>query len=439
LIKLLQKRLQAKKIVKKVFDKETGIYSYKLENNVTVLFKPTTFRQNEVLLSAVSPGGLSALPTEALNDVKKASGWVMQSAPGTLKPDELRTLMADKSARVDFRISRFDEKIDGYSNSKDLETLLKLVYVYATVPKIDPGVDRQLRNSALALARQSDRDPAYKFNKALNTFYYMDNPRILFDTKESIMALNNEKMLKLFKKKFNAMNHFTFILVGDTNPEVVEKLIALYLANLPTASKEEKVNTKPFAYKKGKQTFVKAFNTSNIANTGLKYRSELDYTLHDDLVLSVMQEILNVRLRNLIREDKSGTYGVGIKCGIIRELEKTASCNIRFASDPTRENELVGSIEKSIINFIEEGPTAQELRNIQTEYALMYKKALRDNYFWLSLMNDHAKFNDDMKTRLKFNDEIKKVTTKEVQTMAKKMFSGDLLLSKRIPQKDSGK
>ena len=438
-LKLLKKPLQAKKIVKKDFDKETGIYTYILENNVTVLFKPTTFRQNEVLLSAVSPGGLSALPTEVLNDAKKASGWVMQSAPGNLKPDELRTLLADKSVRVDFRLSRFDEKIDGRSNSKDLETLLSLVYVYATAPKIDPGVDRQLRNSALALALQSDRDPAYKFDKALKKFYYMDNPRILFDTKESITALNNEKMLKLFKEKFDDMNHFTFMIVGDTQPEAVERLIALYLANLPTASSEEKINTKPFAYKKGKQTFVRAFNTSNIANTGLKYRSELDYSMHDDIVLSVMQEILNVRLRNLIREDKSGTYGVGIKCGIIRELEKTASCNIRFASDPTRENELVESIQKSIRTFIKEGPTSQELKNIQTEYALMYKKALRDNYFWLGLMNDHAKFNDDIKTRLKFNEEIKKVTTEEVRKMAKKMFSGDLLLSERTPQKGSKK
>jgi len=438
-LKLLQKPLQAKKIVKKVFDKETGIYRYRLENNVTVLFKPTTFRQNEVLLSAVSPGGLSALSTEALNDAKKASSWVMQSAPGTLKPDEFRTWMADKSARVDFRISRFDEKIDGNSNSKDLETLLKLVYVYATTPKIDPGVERQLRNSALALVRQSDRDPAYKFNKALNTFYYMDNPRILFDSKESITALDNKKMLKLFKKKFRDMNHFTFMLVGDTKPEAVEKLIALYLANLPSASKEEKVNTKPFDYKKGKQTFVKAFNTSNIANTGLKYRAQLEYNIHDDLVLSVMQEILNVRLRNLIREDKSGTYGVGIKCSIIRELEKTASCNIRFASDPTRENELVESIEKSIKHFMEEGPSAQELKNIQTEYALMYKKALRSNYFWLDLMTDHVKFNDDIKTLLKFNEEIKKITHNEVQEMAEKMFNGDLLLSKRIPRKDSEK
>jgi hypothetical protein len=209
---------------------------------VTVLFKPTTFRQNEVLLSAVSPGGLSALSTEVLNDAKKASGWVMQSAPGNLKPDELRTLLADKSVRVDFRLSRFDEKIDGRSNSKDLETLLSLVYVYATAPKIDPGVDRQLRNSALALALQSDRDPAYKFDKALKKFYYMDNPRILFDTKESITALNNEKMLKLFKEKFDDMNHFTFMIVGDTQPEAVERLIALYLANLPTASSEEKIN-----------------------------------------------------------------------------------------------------------------------------------------------------------------------------------------------------
>ncbi|PHS38930.1 MAG: hypothetical protein COB07_07390 [Sulfurovum sp.] len=431
---LLKKPLTAKKILKKSFDEKAGIYTYTLENNITVLFKPTDFRKNEVLLSAVSHGGLSALPTEALNDAKKMSRWVMQSAPSDLSPDEMRELLSDKKVQVNFSLSRFYEGINAVSSSKDLESMMKMIYLYATTAKISPNVDRQLRNKDLSLAEESDRDPAYKFSKEMNKFYYMNNPRILFDSKESINDLNTSKMLSIFKEKFKAMNHFDYIIVGDVTAEEVEKQIALTLANLATSVKNESINATPYSYKTGFQKFVKALNTSNIANVGLKYRAPLEYSLLTDSALSMMKDILTIRLRNLIREEKSGTYGVGVSCNIIRELEKTASCNIRFASDPARKDELITSIRQAIVQFVKEGPTSLELKNVKTKYTLLYKKALKNNYFWQELILNHAKHGDDIHVLLDFEKNIENVTQKDVQKVSETLFGGDLLQTERMPK-----
>ncbi len=433
---LLDKALTPVKIVEKRFDKETGIYFYRLENSVTVSFKPTDFQKNQVLLSAVSQGGLSAMPVEALNDAKKAAVWVMRSAPGDLKPFELRKLLADKSAELDLSLSRFDEKISARTTPKDLETLFQLLYMQVTAAKIDKGVDRQLHNIFMARQAQADRDPAYRFNKAMNKFYYRDNPRILFDTNESIAALNSQKMLSIFKQKFADMNHFHFVIVGDTTTKQIEPLIATYLGNLPTSEKEEHFDSRPYPYRAGKEQFTAHFNTTNIANIGMKYRSHLHYSIAVMSVMDVMNEILSVRLRNLVREEKSGTYGVGVNCKIIRELNATSSCNIRFASDPQRKDELIKSIQESIETFKKEGPTAQELKNVKTEFAVQYKRALKNNAFWQSIMLKSAEFGTSVEAYLKYNEQIQKVTAEEVQEMANTMFKEDMLLSERLPQEE---
>jgi len=433
---LLDKVLTPGKIVEKRFDKETGIYFYRLENNVTVSFKPTDFQKNQVRLSAVSQGGLSSMPLDALNDAKKAAVWVMRSAPGDLKPFELRKVLADKSVKLDLSLSRFDEKINAGSTPKDLETLFQLLYMQVTAAKIDKGVDRQLHNIFMAQQAQADRDPAYKFDKAMNKFYYMNNPRILFDTNESIAALNSQKMLSIFNQKFADMNHFHFVIVGDTTTKQVERLIAKYLENLPTSDREEHFDSTPYPYRVGEEQFIERFNTTNIANIGLKYRSHLHYSIVMMSVMNVMNEILAVRLRNLVREEKSGTYGVGVNCKIIRELNATSSCNIRFASDPKRKEELIRSIQKSIETFKKEGPAAQELKNVKTEFSVQYKRALKNNTFWRQIMLKSAEFGTSVEAYLKYNEQIQNVTAKEIQEMANTMFKDDMLLSERLPQQE---
>ncbi|KYJ87286.1 M16 family metallopeptidase [Sulfurovum riftiae] len=424
-----------KKIVEKVFDKEHGIYFYRLENNVTVSFMPRDYRKNEVLVGAISVGGYSTLPTEMLDDAQKASSWVVSSAPGSFKPYALRELLAGKKLSDRFAISRFDETIDGSSSSEDLESLLQLLYLQIMQPKIDPAVAKRQRNALMARQKEADRNPAYRFDKAVKKFYYMDNPRIRFDTNESIAKLDTERMLSIFKEKFGDMNHFHFVIVGDTTPQKVEKLIAVYLGNLPVGSKGETYDSTPYAHRKGEQTFVKHFNTTDIANIMLQYRSTLPYSIHNNARIDALQNILTIRLRNLIREEKSGTYGIGVGCQIIRELHDRAICTISFAADPLRKDELIASVRKSIDTFIKEGPGERELKNYKTEFNVAYTQMQKMNRFWSGMLLLSAKFGTPVSEYLSFPKAVEKLEPEEVRRVAEKLFGGDLLISERLPER----
>ncbi len=421
------------KIIDKKYNKKLNIYSYTLENNVTVDFKPTQSQKNEVVLFALSQGGESTLPVSELDNAHKAANWVVNSAPWKIKSYNMGALLADKKLHYDFIIERFNESIKGESVTKDFESLLHLIYLQVTQPKIDASVTKQLRNQLLAQLPEGRRNPTYRFLKAFTAFYYKNNPRLFFDTKESIEKLDAKQMLSIFKEKFTDMNHFHFVIVGDITTKKLETLIQRYLGTLPTAKKKETYNGIPYDYRKGKQHFIKKFNTENIANISLKYRTILPFSVHTTATLDALQSILTIRLRNIIREDKSGTYGIGVACTFIRQLQNTAVCDINFAADPKRKDELLAALYKAIKDFIEKGPTREELTNYQTEFAVAYKQTIKNNAYWLSTLQVAANFDTPLEAYLHINEEVKNLTSDEIKSVAKKIFTGDVIIAERIP------
>ena len=432
-ISLPPKPTKLSKIIDKKYNKKLDIYSYTLENNVTVDFKPTQSQKNEVALFALSQGGESTIPVSQLDNAHKAANWVVSSSPGKIKSYNMGALLADKRLHYDFSIKRFNQSIRGESVTKDFESLLHFIYLQITQPKIDESVTNQLRNQLLAQLPEGERNPTYRFQKAFTAFYYKNNPRLFFDTKKSIEKLDSKQMLSIFKEKFTDMNHFHFVIVGDIATKKLETLIERYLGTLPTAKEKETYNGVPYDYRKGKQHFIKKFNTENIANISLKYRTTLPFSVHTTAILDALQNILTIRLRNIIREDKSGTYGIGVACTLTRQLEDAVFCDIGFAADPKRKDELLSALDKAIHNFMENGPTREELTNYQTEFAVAYKQTIKNNAYWLSTLQVAANFDTPLEAYLHINEEVKSLTLDDIKSVAQKIFTGDVVTAENIP------
>ena len=432
ILSLPPKPTKLAKIVEKKYNKKLNIYSYKLENGVQVDFKQTKLQKNEVELSALSNGGDSNLPLLALDNGKKAVDWVTNSAPGKIKIYNMDRLLADKKLSYRFQIAHLSEHIDAKSVTKDFETLLHILYLQITQPKIDTSVAKQLRKQLYERLQEAQIDPAYRFEKDFLLFYYKNNPRILFDTKESIAKLDSKEMLKIFKKKFSAMNHFHFVIVGDIETKKLEKLIQRYLGVLPTTKTKKGYNSMPYDYRKGTQHFIKKINTENIANISLQYRTKLPYSIHTNAILDAIENILSVRLRNIIREEKSGTYGVRVSCKLTRQLQNSLILNIAFASDPKRKDELLNAIDKAIKEFIEKGVSQKEITNYQTEFKVAYEQVQQKNRYWVEILQRASQFDTPLEEYLHIDKEVESLTPDEIRSVAKEIFNGDVVVAERI-------
>ena len=132
-----------------------GITEWRLSNGVRVVLKPTTFKQDEILFRAVSPGGTSLASDEDFVPAATADQVVAAGGLGTLGSIDLNKILAGTSVGVRAEIGETEEGLAGGASRKDLETMFQLIYLTFTAPRADPVAFRVLtRQLKVALAHQ---------------------------------------------------------------------------------------------------------------------------------------------------------------------------------------------------------------------------------------------------------------------------------------------
>jgi hypothetical protein len=129
-------------IVKTTSREAVGVIEWDLSNGARVVLKPTSFKQDEVIFRATSPGGTSLASDKDYVPARTAAQVVGAGGLGKFNLIQLRNILAGKAASVTSYIGDTDEGLAGGASPKDLETLFQLIYLNFTAPRADP-VGRQ--------------------------------------------------------------------------------------------------------------------------------------------------------------------------------------------------------------------------------------------------------------------------------------------------------
>ena len=433
---VLDKELNSTKIVSKTFHKKGEFYEFILENGIKVAFKQTDFSKDSVTLHAFSFGGYSLYDVKDLDNVQKASGFIAQSGAGAFSVIDINKILTDKQISTSVSISRLTENLYASGNSNDIESMFKLLYLKLTEPKVDEVVANNRKAQLKYNVEQSTRDPRQKIQKEYVETFYKNNPRILFDTVKGIEQLNNLKMLEIYKDRFSDMNNFTFILIGDIEPDRVEELISKYLGNLPTKNREESFTYRERDYLKGKQIFTRPYNNKKITQVRIVFNGKVKYTKKRAFMLEAIDSILETRLRELIREEKSAVYGIGIGSSMERLGGNRSHSTIYFSCEPKRADELILEILNEIKKLKKEGIGQKSLDTYKKKFEVHHETDLKENGYWLSKMVASYKYNTSLDYEIfELENVLKTVSREDVKVFSNMIFGEDRVVVTLKPKK----
>ena len=433
-LKLLNKKLLAKKIVSKKYNEEFDFYEYELQNGIKAVFKQTDYEKQKVYLKGFSFGGSSLYEQKDLNDMKKAVLFTEASGAGDVDVLELSKILAGKTAKVKTFINTLQEGIEASCSTWDIDSMFELLYLKLSEPKIDETVVQNIKKMLEYKVEKGDRNPSFKFNKELESFYYLDHPRILFDTKVSIKKLDGNNMLRLFKERFADMGDFVFVIAGDASTKDVEKMLCVYLSNLPVKKGKESYIDREITYKKGTHKFIKNYNNKDISNISIKYKAGVKYDFQTDLELGVLRSILSTRLREYIREEKSGVYGIRVKKSLSRLLKDESTLSISFSCDPKRADELTDYVYKQIAKLKREGVSETELKTYSKKFAVSFDSRKDTPTYWMGILGSYYNYGISLGDQLAVKDAVSKIKKEDIKELAKLVFSNDILESRLIPK-----
>jgi zinc protease len=413
-----------------------GITEWELSNGVKVVLKPTNFKEDEIVFRATSPGGTSLASDADYPAVSMADRVVSAGGVGKLSAIDLRKVLAGKAAAVSASIGETSEGLSGGGSPKDLETLFQLIYLRFTQPRADPEVFTAITTQMKAQMANQAVTPSFAFNETLLSTLYQNHPRRQMMTPERVSQVDLDKSLAFYKDRFADASDFTFVFVGTFTLDQMRPLVEQYLASLPATHRKESwkdVGVHPVTGVVKKEV-DKGIEPKG--QTAMVFTGPFEYTQANRAAIRAMADILQDRLREVMREELGGTYGVSVGPGYEKFPREEYEVEIQFGSDPSRVDELAKVLLAQIEKFKTEGPTDKQVADVRETMLRDLQTSSKTNGFLLTNIAARYETGEDLATLFNLADYYNKLTPAVIQEAAKKYLNTEnYVLVELFPEK----
>lgn len=423
-------------IVSKQHWEDLGLTEWLLSNGVRVLLKPTDFKNDEVLLTSFSPGGDSLVSDGKYIPAGTATMVLGQSGLGHYDLVGLQKKLAGKIVSASPFINELYEGIRGSASPQDLETLFELVYLYFTEPRADPKAFTSIQVQLKEMIRNRINQPEAVFADKIEKVFFQDHPRHQPWSETMLKQMDLQASLDFYKQRFADAGDFTFVLVGAFEIEEVKPHILSYLGGLPSKDRDEKgidVGDRPV---EGKINIEVEKGLEPKSRVSIYFHGPAEWNTENRYALDCAVGVLRIRLREVLREEQGGVYGVSVGGSLSREPRETFFTQIGFGCDPGRADELTEFVLDEIKRLQDELPPADTLEKVKEMQLRSFEKGMKENPFWLSNLSFYAQNSLDFRSILEFPEKPKNLKPEQVQEAFKAYFVGDnVFIAKLVPEK----
>jgi zinc protease len=417
---LVGETLRPAAITAETRDSAAGTVEWTLANGVKVVLKATDFKADELLFSAVSPGGMSLAADTMLASAQLASQVVALSGLGSYNGVDLQKKLAGKAVNVSPYVGTYEQGLSGRASPKDAETMFQLAYLHFTAPRFDTAaVGAFLQNLRAAIANRS-ANPQSAFSDTLSVTLAQHHRWARPISVALIDEMKPAQAYAFYQDRFGSAAGFTFYLVGTFNVDSIRPLVQTYLGNLPTGEPAEVARDPGITRPPGvvERTVRKGIEPKS--QTALVFHGPGEPTREERFAIDALTNILDIKLREELREELGGTYGVSVSGSISRMPKQEYTVSINFGSAPERVDTLVRAVFAQIDTLQNAGPRATDIAKYKETSIRTRETNLRQNGWWLGQLTASRRDGDAMAVRLALEPQLNRLTPDVIRAAARK-------------------
>ena len=398
---------------------ELDVTEWTLPNGLKVVVKPTKFRNDEVRLSAFSPGGTSLAKDADFDTAARfASAVVREGGVGSFDAVALRKSLTGKIVSVGPNIGELEESFGGAAAPADMETMFQLVYLYFTAPRKDAGAFATWQTREAEQTKNRRLSPEATFFDDMQAFQNQNHPRFHPVTPEMIQKVSLDKAFAFYKDRFADADDFTFVLVGNIDLEKTKSLVETYLGSLPTKHRKETWRDVNVSFPPGVATKTVTKGTEPKSSVILTFHGADKWTRDGENDMKMLSEVLGMRLREVLREDMGGVYGVSVSGALLRRPKQEFTLSVRFGCAPENVDKLVKAVFDEAKAIQEKGIGEDYIGKVKEIRKRTHETSLKDNGFWSGQLESAYFYGDDPKTIL--DSGADKISADRVKAAAKR-------------------
>ncbi len=420
-------KLPAKGKVKKVNkNKKLGYEEWNLGNGAKVILKQTDFKDNEVLFYAFSEGGNSLYSQKDDVSAEVAASVFAASGISTFDKIELDKKLSDKVVYINPFIDELYEGFEGQCAPQDIESMLQLVYLYFSQPRLSKEAFSSFVTKKKAEYENSSTSPETVWIDTIKSVKTQYHPRRRPWTTKTIDEADYKRIDKIFKERFADPNNFTFIFVGNFNSKTLKPLIEQYIGSFQVLNRNETwkdLGIRPPTNNIDKTVYKGQEDKSYVY---ISYAGNFDYSLEKNIEIKILNSILSTRLLEVVREDKSGTYSIGAYSSTKRIPTPLYDIVINFGCAPNKVEELTKLVNEEINKLKTEGPTEIDLAKAKEKEMRERETDIKKNNFWINEIEDIYKGNALDTDINDFEKIVQNIKQEDIKLAAQKYFNNNV-------------
>lgn len=246
-------------------------------------------------------------------------------------------------------------------------------------------------------------------------------------TVKMLDEINPDKALSIYKERFKDASDFTFVFVGNIDTTAFKPLVETYLGGLPSTNSNEKPVDLNYKNVKGSinKDVIKGIEPKS--SVAITYVGDMDYSRKNEYILESLVQVLDIKLREILREEKGGTYGVYCYDQVYRIPEAHYSLNFGFGCNPERVDELVKDFNIVLDSIKTFGPDKVVMTKIIEGQKRQRELDLKENGFWKDVVSDYLENNENPEGMLKYNTWVNELTAEDIKKAANEYIDDNVV------------
>jgi zinc protease len=427
--RLLDKEPVPGRISSETKNEKLGTSDITLSNGITVTLKPTTFKNDEILMDAWRWGGFQQFDIADKVNAEQAANIVRQMGVAGFSPTDLRKYLAGKTVAASPYINSFEDGIEGRSSVKDFEIFLQLVYLYFTEPRKDKALFNSYVTRQKSQLQFLKQNPQAFFADTTAKVFYNNNPWADgIPGPEDFDKLDLDRSFDIYHQLFGNPYGMHFTFVGKVEDPNIRVLLEKYLGALPTKEKENKYRDNGIRLVKGPQTINVKKGKESQSFITMMFEGAADDNRDARIRLAAVIEAINIKITEKLREEMSGIYGGGLSGSIEKRPYVHFSVVASIPCGPENVGKLTDSLVSIIKHFQQFGPDQKDLDKVKETWKKQYHVGLQSNDYWLDKLSSAWINRDNPEDILDFEQRVNALTTADLKEAAQKFIPLDQMV-----------
>ena len=398
-----------------------------LSNGVRLTVKPTSFRDDQILVSVRTGQGLQQLPTDETTPMWAVGSAFSEGGLGKLTREQLEETLAADVYGVGLGPDEDAYTLSGGTRPEDFELQMQVLAAYFTDAAWRPEPFERLRGAYLQILPQLEATPGGVFQRDSGRLLHDGDARWAFPSREQLEGASLDE-LKALTTAGLADGPIEITIVGDIDVDTAIAGVASTFGALPARGGFAEPASPNVSFPEPTAEPIRLTHTGR-ADQALGFvawpaPAAVD-DMHETRLVRLVADVLRLRLIDELREGQAVTYSPSVGATSSWTFPGYGYVSASIQAPPDKMEGFFADVDRIVAELASTPVTADELERARRPRVEALTRSQASNEFWLSELQDLHRDENRLEAIRTALSDLEAATPEDLQRVAQAYLLAD--------------